>query len=326
MRAVAASRAGTPSAASRFSWRILVRCPLSDAASLGAVSRRGLSERPKIRLRELEQLSRVASGPGVCERERRHIGDRRDELLDLGDSDGLALRPGRDLVDLVREPVQVVFTDQLHQQGTGVGFGLDPGLTELLRHPGNATSLRDVEEQQVADLRACLGERRVLLHLEPDQGEHGIGRRRPEVRGDRLDVRCLPTARRRTLLVLLRPVDVCDDDESRIAEKAAGVAERDRVRPARPRAPTRSPPPPARNGPGGAAPQSRPSVDRSPRSGRRASATAVRSSPYRTPRSVRTVSERPSDSSTIRPFWSVRNTVRPGRRFSAARVSARGWP
>ena len=46
------------------------------------------------------------------------------ELLDLVDADGLALCPGGDLLNLVRERVQILLTDVLDQQRAGIGLGV----------------------------------------------------------------------------------------------------------------------------------------------------------------------------------------------------------
>ena len=175
----------------------------------------------------------MAIGPGVGERERRHVGERRDELLDLGHADRLALRPGRDLVDLVREPVEIFLADVLDQERARVRLGLHPGLPEALGNPGDPAALGDVVDQQVAGLRTRLRDRSVLLDLEPDEREHGVGRGRCEVGRDGFDVCSLPAARRGAARILLLTVDVRDDDEARVAEQAAGVAERDDVGSAR---------------------------------------------------------------------------------------------
>ena len=89
----------------------------------------------------------MAICPGVGERERRHVGERRDELLDLGHAHRLAVRPGRDLVDLVREPVEVFLADVLDQERTRVRLGLDAGLPEPLGDPGDPAALGDVVDQ-----------------------------------------------------------------------------------------------------------------------------------------------------------------------------------
>ena len=233
MSVVAASRAGTP----------CVREPLQLPHPREVAVERRREPRRRVaarlvgavehRLRQLEQLPGLALCPGIGERERRHVGDRRDELLDLGHADRLALRPGRDLVDLVREAVEILLADVLDQERARVRLGLDAGLPEALGDPGDPASLGDVVEQQVAALRARLRDRRVLLHLEPDEREHGVGRGRRQVGGDRLDVGSLPAAGRRAARSSFCAVDVGHDDEPRVAEQAARVAERDDVGPAR---------------------------------------------------------------------------------------------
>ena len=182
------------------------------------------------RLAEIEQPPLVALGPCVRERERGDVGDRGDELFDLGHPDRLALSPRGDLRDLVREPVEILVSDVLHEERARVGLRLDARLTEPLGHPRDATSLGDLEEQEVTDPRTRLGDRGVLLQLEADQGEHGVRRRCSEVRDACFDVRRLPAADRRAILFLPAPVDVRDEHEPGVTEQASRVTERDDVR------------------------------------------------------------------------------------------------
>ena len=78
----------------------------------------------------------------------------------------------------------------------------------------------------LAGLRARLPERRGRLQLLGDEREHGRRRRAREVVRRRVDVRRLPAALAPSLAVLA-PVDVADDDQSRVAEQAARVAQAD---------------------------------------------------------------------------------------------------
>ena len=252
------------------------------AASRGAVSRRGLSERSKIvsdssssRPGWRSAHASVSANDGTSA-----TGD--DELLDLGHADRLALGPRRDLVDLVREAVEVVLADVLDQERARIGLGLDPGLPEALGDPGDAAALGDVVDQEVA-----------APSRTPSRA-----RRPSSPRGRRARARCRERALRgrsrspRRRRPSSRPsaggssffcaVDVRDDHEPRVAEEAARVAERDDVGAARPRAPRRSRPTRARTAHAAAGPPSRPSAGRCPRSGRPASGRAVRSSdlPY----------------------------------------------
>ena len=187
----AASRGRTPSAASRWHWR--------DAADVvrerAGEPRRGVAPRPPLsledRLARLQRARGVALRPGVGERERRRLGERRDERLDLALADRLAAGPRRELVDLVGELVQVV-ADELDERGAGLGLGAGAGELELLRDPLRELPLGDREGEHLPDLRDRLRERRVGLQLLRDEREHGSRRRAREVRRDRLDVRGLP--------------------------------------------------------------------------------------------------------------------------------------
>ena len=326
MSATAASRAGTPWFARRLSWRMRPRWPFREPASRGAVSRRGLSACPKHPLSDLEQRPGTAPCPSVREREGRDLGHRSHELLDLGHPYRLALRPRRDLGDLVREAVEVVLADVLDQERTGIGLGLDPGLPEALGDPADAASLGHVVEQEIACLRARLGERAVLLHFEPYESEHGVRSGRGEVGGNHFDLVSPPAACRRPVLLLLAPVDVVHEHESCVAEEAARVAERDDVGRARLECRDDLDRLGDEMRPEDAGSPSRPSAGRCPRSGRPASGRGARSSVYGSRRSVRTVKVRPSDSSTMRPSSSVLYTRSPKRAWSATSVSARGWP
>ena len=107
---------------------------------------------------------------------------------------------------------------------TASGSRPDAGLLEALRDPRVGLPLRDVEREHVARLRAGLRQRCVLLQLLGDERQHGARRRRGEVLLDRLHVGCLPAVREPALAVAT-PVHAFDEDEPRVAEEAAGVAE-----------------------------------------------------------------------------------------------------
>ena len=159
----------------------------------------------------------VAPPPRVGELVARHLRTAGGELLDLADTDGVAARPGRDLVDLGRELVRVL-ADDLDEQANRVRVDVHAAFGELLRHPLGDAAFRNVVDEDVARLRARLPERRVLLELGGDEREHGVGSGAREVRRDRLDVGGLPA------------LDVLDDDEpAAAAEQAQRVARRDGV-------------------------------------------------------------------------------------------------
>src|SRR5688500_4099678 len=79
------------------------------------------------RLARGERPPRVPLRPGVGERERRRLGDRSDELLDLVLADRLVPSPERELVDLVRELVEVL-PDEVDQSRARLGLGPCAGL------------------------------------------------------------------------------------------------------------------------------------------------------------------------------------------------------
>ena len=170
---------------------------------------------------------RVALRPGVGERERRRLGDGRDEQLDLVLADRLVPGPERELVDLVRELVEVL-PDEVDQSGARVGLGARARLAEAVGDPLVDVALRDLVREHLPRLRARLRQRRVLLQLLGDEREHRAGRRGGEVRLDRLHVGDLPAVREPALGVAAA-VDALDDDEPGVAEEAADVAERGRL-------------------------------------------------------------------------------------------------
>ena len=227
---------------------------------------------------------------------------RRDELLDLGHADRLALRPGRDLVDLVREPVEIVLADVLDQERARVRLGLHAGLPEALRDPGDPASLGDVVDRAGRrPSRTPSRSRASFFTSSPTSGEHGVRRRRREVR--RRPPRRRPPSSLRSagrFGSFLRPSTSVTTTSRRVAEQAARVAERDDVGAGRLE---------RRDDLDRLGHEPRPQalhrrLDLGPvaarRSGRRASeAGRSLTALYRTRRSVRTVSARPSDSSTI---------------------------
>ena len=276
------------------------------------------------RLARGERSRRVALRPGVGERERRRLGNGGDEQLHLVLADRLVPGPERELVDLVRELVEVL-PDEVDQRGARLGLGACARLAEALGDPLVDVLLRDVVREHVARFRARLGQRRVLLQLLGDEGERRARRGRGEVRLDRLHVCRLPAVRE-PALVVAAAVDSLDDDEPRVAEEAAGVAERDRLltrellrrdelhglglevapEPAERRLDLRT-----------VAPREQVDGLQLRRIGHGAS---LLNGP------VRTLSRRPSDSTTTRPSSSVRNRLSPGLASSAASVDAVGWP
>ena len=128
------------------------------------------------RLRHLEQTAWLTRRPRVGQIKRRCVCHRCNEQLDLGDANRLTLGPRCDLADLVREPVQIVLPDELNEQRAGVRVGLYSRMPKPFRDPGDTNSLGGVVQEHVACLRAQLRERGVLLHLEPDEGQHGSRR------------------------------------------------------------------------------------------------------------------------------------------------------
>ena len=121
--------------------------------------------------------------------------------------------------------------------------------------------LRDLEGEHLAGLRARLRQRRVLLQLLGDERQHRAGRRRGEVRLDRLHVGDLPAVREPALGVPAA-VDALDDDEP--ARRRRGCRRCRAPRPLRrtPPAPRRAPRPRARSGAGAGRAPSRSSGDR----------------------------------------------------------------
>ena len=172
----------------------------------------------------------------------------------------LAGRPGRELVDLGRELVEVVAHEH-DQRATRLRVGLGAVQLELLGDPGLNALLRDVPDQHLAGGRDRLRERRVLLQLVRDERERGRRRGRLEVGGDRLGVVRLPG------------LDAVDDDQPAVArEETEGVRGGDDVLArgiGRRRATRRRR---ARSGRAVAGARGRPSGGRSRRAGRRASA------------------------------------------------------
>ena len=137
----------------------------------------------------------VAGPPGVGQRPGRRVGPRRDERLDVGLGHLGAVRPGRELVDLARELVQVV-ADELGEQAAGLRLGLRLVQLELVGDPACDRLHDDVPDQQLALRRDGLRERRVLLQLAADERERRPGRGRLQVVGDRFRVRAPSTLRR----------------------------------------------------------------------------------------------------------------------------------
>ena len=79
------------------------------------MSRRGRPSRSKIVSLAVERPPGVALRPGLGEREGRRLGDGGDEQLHLALADRLVAGPERELVDLVRELVEVL-ADELDER------------------------------------------------------------------------------------------------------------------------------------------------------------------------------------------------------------------
>ena len=137
--------------------------------------------------------------------------------------DRLVAGPERELVDLVRELVEVL-ADELDERRNRIGLRPDAGLLEALRNPRVGLPLRNVVGEHVACLRAGFRQRCVLLQLLGDERQHGARRGRGQVLLDRLHVGGLPAVSEPALAVA-PPVHAFDEHEPRVAEEAAGVAE-----------------------------------------------------------------------------------------------------
>ena len=126
------------------------------------------------------------------------------------------------------ERAQVV-ADELDERRDGVGLGAHAALAELLGDPPVQLLLRDVEREDLPGLRAGLPERRARLQLvAPRARARSPAPGFDEVADDRVDVGRFPAALATSVAVCLRAVDVRDDDQPRVAEQAARVAETDR--------------------------------------------------------------------------------------------------
>ena len=111
-----------------------------------------------------------------------------------------------------------VLADQLDERAARLAGRLHAVAGELLGDPLRQLALAHLVDEELAGLRAGLRERRVLAELLGDEREHGVGRGRGQVLGDRLRVRRLPA------------LDLFDDDEpAAAAEEPHRVAGRDRV-------------------------------------------------------------------------------------------------
>ena len=133
----------------------------------------------------------VARAPGVGQVPRRRLGARRDERLDVGRGDRVAAGPGDELLDLARELVEVV-ADELGEQAAGFRLGGRAAQLELLGDPARHSSRQHVPEENRPMAGDGLRERRVLAQVAGDERERRAGRRRLEVRRDRLRVGRLP--------------------------------------------------------------------------------------------------------------------------------------
>src|SRR5262249_6605364 len=103
-----------------------------------------------------------------------------------------------------------ILADDFDQSAACLGVSLDAAIGELLCDPLGESPLRDVVDEDLAGLAAGLRKSRILLQLLTNEREHGVGRRRGEVFGDRLDVGGFPA------------LHVRDDDEALAGTKQAG--------------------------------------------------------------------------------------------------------
>ncbi len=176
------------------------------------------------RLARLERPSRVASGPRVRELEDRYVGNGRAQELDLPLADRLAGCPGRELVDLRRERVQVFRSHELDEERTRFWLGLDAPLLKLRCDPALDLLLLHAVLEDVARLLARFPERRRLLDVLPDERKHRTRSGACEVARDLTDVGRLP-ASFETPVRVAPPVDTLGDDKPSVAEEASRVAQ-----------------------------------------------------------------------------------------------------
>ena len=143
------------------------------------------------------------------------------EKLDLALSDRLTRGPGRDLVRLDRQLVEVV-ADEVDERTACGRVGGRAGARELLADPFRQVALVDLVGEELAGLRGELGEGRVFSQLVGDERQHGLRGGALQVRLDRLRVGRLPA------------VDLGHDHESSaVREESQRVARSDGVLPTR---------------------------------------------------------------------------------------------
>ena len=208
---------------------------------------------------------------------------------------------------------------------TRVALDLDPALAEARRDPSLDVPA-DVVHEHVADLRDRLAERGVRLQLLADEAQHGSRRRRAEVVRDRLDIRGLPAARQ-PAPVATTAVDLRDEDEAGVPEQRPRVAGRDHVGSGHAVSARYDEPLDRLRPEAGPKPLERVLDLRTVVAGDDIGGLQLgRGHPATLDhRSDRTVNRRPSDSTTMRPFSSVRSVSSRGTASSAAIVSGRGW-
>src|SRR4029078_7827374 len=90
------------------------------------------------------------------------------ELLHLLDAERLSRRPRRQLVDLAGAD-QLVVADQGEPRLASVAPHLDAALLKALRDPADCVLLADLPGEDVAHLRARLGEWSVALQFRSDK-------------------------------------------------------------------------------------------------------------------------------------------------------------
>ena len=127
----------------------------------------------------------------VGEVPRRRLGTRSDERVDVGIGDVVASGPGRELVDLTGELVQVV-AHELRKTPARLRLGGRSIQLELVCDPPVDRPRLDVPDQHLTRRGDRLCERRVLSQLGADEGQGRAGSRRPEVLRHDLHVCRLP--------------------------------------------------------------------------------------------------------------------------------------
>ena len=182
-RTDAASGAAPPRASSRPSsarrWQSRTRADVARRA--------GRQRRNRARARvagALEQrLGRRRAPPATSRRPHASVSVEaaasprsRGELLDVVHADGIAARPGRDLVDLGRELLRVL-ADELDEQPARVGVDLDAALGELRRRPISGTRRFGTSKTSTSPAFAqAFASAESFFSSAADEREHRVGR------------------------------------------------------------------------------------------------------------------------------------------------------